>query len=557
MAGTWTALAHQPTFNTSTMFLLSDGRVMVQEEATAHWHALTPDDTGSYVNGTWSELADMAIWRRYYASGMLNDGRVIIVGGEQDGDIIQDTNKGEIYSPLTDSWTAIPTPPGWAIVGDAAGCVLPDGRLMIGALLDGKCIIYDPATNAWTNAASKALRSNEETWVLEPDGTIITAQCWSPYQSEKYIASSDTWKNEGAPGATLVDTTMHEIGPGMLCYNGATIFFGSASVGGVGKTAVYTRPAIPTGTGTWAAGPDIPMVNSQTMVCNDCPATLMPNGKVLVTGAQFLNKDWGNPIHFFEYDPVTDTMTQVSDPSNNANKLYWSRMILLPTGQVMFSPSTKDVQVYTPDGGPQDSWRPTIISITAHDSGYVFAVPDYYLLQGTQLNGLSQANSYGDDCQSATNYPLVRLRNTAAGKTYFARTYQFSTMGVATGATIQSCRVSLSGVPYGNYDFCVIANGISSHCVAFTHSRPNKAFFFDHGFKEVFERFGKLIYEGDPFNWRDWAVDPVDITRLRQQVRQLENSVKRLNSLISAKQLPRVGKQVAHEASQEKQKTLE
>jgi hypothetical protein len=49
----------------------------------------------------------MAFWRRYYASGMLKDGRIIIVGGEQDGDTIQDTNKGEIYDPVADTWTAI------------------------------------------------------------------------------------------------------------------------------------------------------------------------------------------------------------------------------------------------------------------------------------------------------------------------------------------------------------------------------------------------------------------------------------------------------------------
>jgi hypothetical protein len=83
MAGAWQALVNQPPFNTSTMILLTDGRVMVQEEATPHWHALTPDQAGSYLNGTWSALADMSIWRRYYASGTLRDGRVIVVGGEQ------------------------------------------------------------------------------------------------------------------------------------------------------------------------------------------------------------------------------------------------------------------------------------------------------------------------------------------------------------------------------------------------------------------------------------------------------------------------------------------
>src|SRR5215470_13869133 len=148
MAGSWQALNHQPTFNTSTMILLTDGRVMVQEEATPHWHALTPDRQGSYVSGTWSPLADMAFWRRYYASGVLRDGRVIVIGGEQSG-AGPDTNLGQIYDPVADAWDPLPSPPGWPQVGDAVCCVFPDGRFMIGALLSGACTIYDPESNAW------------------------------------------------------------------------------------------------------------------------------------------------------------------------------------------------------------------------------------------------------------------------------------------------------------------------------------------------------------------------------------------------------------------------
>ena len=111
MAGAWHGLVHQPTFQVSTMLLLSDGRVMVQEEATPHWHALTPDDTGSYVNGTWSTLKDMSIWRRYYASGMLKDGRIVVIGGEQSG-AGNDTTQGEIYDPVSDTWSPMPSPPG-------------------------------------------------------------------------------------------------------------------------------------------------------------------------------------------------------------------------------------------------------------------------------------------------------------------------------------------------------------------------------------------------------------------------------------------------------------
>jgi hypothetical protein len=49
-----------------------------------------------------------------------------------------------------------------------------------------------------------------------------------------------------------------------------------------------------------------------------------------------------------------------------------------------------------------------------------------YRLRGRQLNGLSQANGYGDDAQMAANYPLVRLRY--ANKVHFRRTYHHSTM---------------------------------------------------------------------------------------------------------------------------------
>jgi hypothetical protein len=96
---------------------------------------------------------------------------------------------------------------------------------------------------------------------------------------------------------------------------------------------------------------------------------------------------------------------------------------------------------------------------------------DYYLLRGTQLTGLSQANVYGDDCSPATNYPLVRLRSTATGRVHYCRTWDFSSRGVATGTAPQSVRFDASPVPYGDYELCVVANGISSHCIAFCHRR--------------------------------------------------------------------------------------
>jgi hypothetical protein len=524
MAGTWHKLNNQPTFNTSTMILLSDGRVMVQEEATAHWHALTPDKHGSYLNGTWSPLADMSFWRRYYASGMLKDGRIILIGGEQSG-AGGDTNKGEIYDPVSDTWSPMPSPPGWSTVGDAACCILPNGDLMIGALTTPQCAIFDPVTNSWTPAASKAVRSNEETWILLSDDSIVTAQCFPPYQSERYSISSNSWKGEGAPPVDIVDHLMAEIGPAMLIYNGKVIYFGAAEAGGQGRTAIYTPPAVYTGTGTWAKGPDIPHIGGKTMVCNDCPASLLPNGKVLAACAEFQVNNWGSPIHFLEYDPFSDTITAAPTPSNNNAQLFWSRFMLLPTGQVLFSPSSSDVECYEPDGGPQEAWRPVITSI--HRSGKPTA--HHYRLNGMQLTGLSQANIYGDDCNPSTNYPLVRLRNHKTNEIFYARTYDFSTRAVSTPSAPQSVRFSAEHIPYGHYEICVVANGISSHCVHFDHNRSEKPCGCDDCQRHDSDCTCHDSCKRDCCYEEEAMLDP-ELAAMRAELKSVQHSIRRLSA---------------------------
>jgi hypothetical protein len=145
-------------------------------------------------------------------------------------------------------------------------------------------------------------------------------------------------------------------------------------------------------------------------------------------------------------------------------------MLLLPTGQVLYSASRKDIEVYTPDPGGQAAWMPTITQFPA-----TLDVRNTYQISGTQFNGLSQACSYGDDAQMATNYPIVRLQN--AGKTYYLRTFNHSTMAVATGDAIVTTNISIpSTVPQGAASMVVIANGIASNPVSVDITRaPSSA----------------------------------------------------------------------------------
>ena len=58
-AQSWSALNNKASFNASTALLLTDGTVLVQQIQAGAWWRLTPDNTGSYVNGTWTSIASM------------------------------------------------------------------------------------------------------------------------------------------------------------------------------------------------------------------------------------------------------------------------------------------------------------------------------------------------------------------------------------------------------------------------------------------------------------------------------------------------------------------
>jgi hypothetical protein len=547
MAGSWASLKNQPKFNTSTMILLTDGRVMVQEEQTAHWHALTPDSQGSYINGQWSSLSDMAFWRRYYASGVLRDGRVFICGGEQNGDIpaSEESNKGEIYDPEHDSWTSIQTPP-WKQVGDAASIVLPDGKIIVGDIHSGDCLIYDPTANSWSPTGSQSGRTSESTWILLPNETILAPQCFAPFRSQRYTISSGAWQDEGPLPVTIVDSATSEMGPGMLMYNGSVIFFGAANSNGKGKTAIYVPPANAANQGNWKAGPDIPIVNKKTMVCNDCPAALLPNGKVLFTAANFVAKSWGSPVYFFEYDPAANTIVSAPTPPNSNTYpypqdpgIYWSRLMVLPTGQVLFSASSNNIQAYTPDGGPQASWKPKVTTVKLTSS----ANDPFGELTGTQLNGLSQANVYGDDCYPATNYPLVQLRNIASSAVMYCRTFGMSTMGVATGASPHQCCFSLANVSSGKYELRVVANGIASDPYALNYAATSQPIVASLSTTTSTGMSGPISPAGGPDPTVPSETPSVD--QLVMRIKYLDNAVQRLNAIAAGLKPKAPGKDVA------------
>jgi hypothetical protein len=117
---------------------------------------------------------------------------------------------------------------------------------------------------------------------------------------------------------------------------------------------------------------------------------------------------------------------------------------------------------------PQDSFRPVIQNCPTNISP-----GNTIQISGLQFNGLSQANGYGDDCTSATNYPLVKIVNNQTNHVKFCRTHDHTTvdgsgnvvisMGVATGAAVVTTNVDIpSVIDTGDSMLFVVANGIPS-----------------------------------------------------------------------------------------------
>jgi hypothetical protein len=479
--------------------LLTDGSVMAQANPTGipgasagDFYRLTPDANGDYARGTWTRLPSPPAGYEPWASAeaVLADGRVLFVGGEYNQDDYRLpfgphalTNMSAVFDPAAGTWTMIPAPPGQDYIGDVPSTVLPDGRFIFGSKLDRRMWSLDPATLAWTAIPATGKNDNfaEEGFTQLPGGIVLTVDLTAIPGSEHFIPAANAWVQDGptpvaltsptgspggltfgpapmetvggvsyGPGPAGIYFPPGEIGPAILRPDG-TVFVAGASASGAAHTAIYRPGASPGQAGSWTRGPDFPANDD----ADDSPAALLVNGDVLVAGASGA---------LYEFDGTNLTRT-VAAPANAPNGVA-TYLLPLPSGQVLvLTPGLTIVaRLYTPLGGPQAAWAPTIATVpTSLTRGQTFT------LTGTQLNGLSEAQQLGDELTAATNYPLVRLTFAATGHIFYARTHDHSTMGVATGAALVSTRFDIpAGAETGAATLVVVANGIPSAPVSVT-----------------------------------------------------------------------------------------
>jgi len=454
-AASWTKLKNQPTFQTDTALLLTDGTVMMHQYNSGNWWRLTPTNTANYAAGTWTQLASMPSGYAplYFASAVLPDGRVLIEGGEYNNLSQDETNKGAIYDPVANIWTAVNPPSGWSTIGDSPAIVLPDGTFMMGqgGEPSKKQVNFNAATLTWTtvNSATKADGFSEEGFALTPSGNVLVVDTEDGTNSELYNPTSETWASAGSTIVSLPNSgglgIVPEMGPLMQRPDGTIVAFGATT-----HTSIFN-----TATGTWTQGPDFP--NGDDMA--DGPASILPDGNVLVYTSPGVFAGSGS---FYEFTYGTNTFVTAPSTAKGATLQSWQgRTLLLPTGQVLWCGAdgkTIDVELYNSPGAVSASWRPVITAVpTTINRG------TSYTISGKQFNGLSAGSAYGDDAQEASSYPIVAVRNNSTHHIFFGRTSNFSTMGIATGSTIENADFVIpSTAETGASTIFVVANGILS-----------------------------------------------------------------------------------------------
>jgi hypothetical protein len=400
-------------------------------------------DTNSWAfaaNKVYDDSSDEEGWVR------LADGRVLTY------DIGQSLRTGqsyaEAYDPAGNSWSSISPADGTAggtfplLVNPADDELGPSLRLLDGRIFltgsSGHTALYDPSTNSW--AAGPDIKG-------------------------RLSGHPVLFGTDDAPGAILPNGHVifaADSGPSPVVSTGRTKS-GQPIITGLASTAtiqVGWPVAQTSGTSVIPNGATVVSVDSRTQVHISENAT----GTAAGIGLQF-GGAYSPPTQLFDFNPATNTVGPVAPALNDVNltrdNSYNTSMLILPNGQLLFSDGLGQVWIYTPNGKASAKYQPRVSKVV-YTGGGVFT------LDGRQLNGQSAGATYGDDAEMDENYPIVLLVD-STGNTYYCRTTNWSSVGVATGNTPQTTNFTLNpAVTPGNYTLFVSAAGISSPGFAIT-----------------------------------------------------------------------------------------
>jgi PKD repeat protein len=349
---------------------------------------------------------------------LMHTGKVLVVSGS--GNVATETNfRAAVWDPQTDTLTTQPLL--WDMFCNGM-VVLSDGRpFVIGGNLQydpfhghRKTSAFDPATETFTDSANMAHGRWYPTPTVLGDGSVMTfsglSETGSTNTAVEIYTPGSGWSVEYPAGWTPpLYPRMHLLPNGKVFYSGsgrgsrlfdpvaktwsavvATTNYGTTRTYGTsvllplmpangyaprvmifggGNPATATTEIIDPSASTpsWQYGPNMSQPRIQMN------ATLLPSGKVLLTGGSLNDEDAATAsLNADLYDPNTNTFTSAG--ANVYPRLYHSNALLLPDATVLLNggnPQRGNYQqrqeIYRPaylfNGDSTLANRPTISSV--------------------------------------------------------------------------------------------------------------------------------------------------------------------------------------------------
>ena len=160
------------------------------------------------VTETFTPTGSMNAGRGSHVAVLLNDGRVLVVGGYTNGN---NDPQAEIYDPKTQLWTVTPNIQYHG--PDAALALLPNGRVLAtGGVYTSAVDLFDPGSNTWQEMNPLLYIRAGNTASRLPNGTVLVAggnnSASGDYNAEIY----DVTASGGLGGSVVVPGNLTEGG---------------------------------------------------------------------------------------------------------------------------------------------------------------------------------------------------------------------------------------------------------------------------------------------------------------------------------------------------------